>query len=86
MSERCELCRFWECGPDEPEIGKCRRLPPRAVTEVDAELHELVCMIADNSGAEHRFQPISDWFGAFPLTLLDAWCGEFRPLTQGQAQ
>lgn len=62
-SNRCETCRWWE--RRNPELGECRRNPPRIV---DALL----------PGEDGLF--LDAYFGAtgFPVTLESAWCGEWK--------
>lgn len=66
----CHSCACWKAYSRNPELGECRRHPPRIIdcriTEVEDGYLASIDQIQDAT--------------YFPVTNVDAWCGEFREL------
>lgn len=59
---QCCTCVYWDRSADETSHGRCHRYPPTPNDSMD-----------ERDGYTHR-----DMLARWPVTLPDAWCGEFK--------
>jgi hypothetical protein len=84
IPETCGNCRFWKLHDEEREGGFCRRYPPKLDALSQKVSFDLE--IEDAPEREHDKFDVScgqahEWTNyAFPVTMFDEWCGEWKAI------